>query len=228
LIPLRDTISARRLPIVNGMLIAACAAAFVAELRAGSELEKLFDQYALIPARFFALSARAGLLDPAVYQPFVTSAFLHAGWAHFLGNMIFLWIFGDNVEDRFGHAGYALFYLLAAIASGATHVAAQPGSLLPTVGASGAIAAVMGAYFLLYPRARVVSLVLVFFWIEVVSVPAFLYLGLWFLLQLAAGTAALGTEADAAGGVAWWAHLGGFAFGVLAILALGRQVPRHV
>jgi membrane associated rhomboid family serine protease len=221
LIPLRDTIPSRRFPIVNWTLMALCGAAFLLELASGPEVERIVHDWGLIPRRYFALRERLGILHPTLYVPFLSSAFLHAGWLHFAGNMLYLWIFGDNVEDRFGHAGYAVFWLAGAAFAGAAHVLAHPQSVVPTVGASGAIAAVMGAYFLLHPRARIVSLVVLLFWVEVVQVPAFLYLAVWFALQLASGAFAL-AAADT-GGVAWWAHAGGFAFGMAAIAALGRR-----
>ena len=225
MIPLRDTIPSRHFPIVNYTMIGLCAFAFWAELTAGAALDEMLHVYGLIPARFHTLSGRVGWLHADLYTPFITSTFLHGGWMHFLGNMLYLWIFGDNVEDRFGHVGYAAFYLAGGVAAGVAHLLFNPGSVVPTIGASGAIAAVMGAYFILYPRARIVSLAIVFFWIQIISVPAFFYLAFWFILQLAAGTVALGTMDAAEGGVAWWAHLGGFAFGAVAVLVVGRASP---
>jgi membrane associated rhomboid family serine protease len=207
---------------VNYAVIAACTVAFLVELGAGARVEDLIHDYGLIPARFGALVRRVGPLHLELYVPFVTSMFLHAGWAHYAGNMLYLWIFGDNVEDRFGHVGYALFYLVGGVFAAAAHALANPTSVVPTIGASGAIAAVMGAYFVLYPRARISSLAIVFFWIRVVSVPAFVYLALWFALQLLAGSAAL-SSAPGDAGVAWWAHLGGFAFGAATVALLGRR-----
>jgi len=219
MIPIRDTLRAARPPWVNYALIALCALAFLRELAAGPDVERFVTEHALVPARFTALAARHGILDPALYAPLVTSMFLHAGVAHFAGNMLFLWIFGDNVEDRMGHLGYAAFYLLGGIAAGATHVLANPASVVPTVGASGAIAAVMGAYMFLFPRAQILTLVIFFFVARVVAVPAVVWLGVWFLFQLLAGAG----DSGAAGGVAWWAHAGGFAFGAAWALVIGRN-----
>jgi membrane associated rhomboid family serine protease len=143
----------------------------------------------------------------------LVSMFLHAGWVHLIGNMWYLWIFGDNVEDRFGHAGFLAFYLAGGAASAAMHTAILPGSTTPTIGASGAIAAVLGAYALLWPRARVVTLVPIFFFLQVVALPALIVLGLWFVMQLFSGVFAGG------GGIAWWAHVGGFVFGMIVALA---------
>ena len=152
--------------------------------------------------------------EPAAVHPWLTlltCVFLHGGWLHFLGNMWFLWIFGDNVEDCFGHVGYLIFYLLAGVAASAVHLVSTPDSMIPTIGASGAIAGVMGAYFLLYPHARVLTFIPIFFFLYMVVVPAPIFLGVWFLIQFFQGSLQLGdTEAT---GVAWWAHIGGFVFG---------------
>jgi hypothetical protein len=157
--------------------------------------------------------------------------FLHGGWMHFLGNMWFLWIFGDNVEDRFGHLGYLIFYLLAGVGASASHLAFNGSSTMPTIGASGAIAGVMGAYYVLYPHARVLTLIPFFYFFHTVMLPASLYLGLWFLLQLYQGAASV-TRA-VSGGVAWWAHIGGFVLGAGAVFALRksgllRDAPRRM
>jgi membrane associated rhomboid family serine protease len=145
--------------------------------------------------------------------------FLHAGWLHIGGNMLFLWVFGNNVEDRLGRLGYLLFYLLGGVAAFALQLAISPASTIPTLGASGAIAAVLGAYLVAFPRARVLTLVF-FFLITFVELPAYLVLGLWFVIQLFSGVGSLGTDVN--GGVAYWAHVGGFAFGLLVGLALLR------
>lgn len=225
MIPLRDTIPSKRFPIVNYALIGLCTWAFLLELAAGPQLEDLITVYGLVPARFMALQDRLGVFAPDVYLPFLTSIFLHGGWAHFLGNMLYLWIFGDNVEDRLGHLGYLVFYLAGGIFAGLGHLMMNPGSIVPTIGASGAIAAVMGAYVLLYPSSRVMTLVVFFFWIEIVAVPAVVYLLFWFVLQLASGTLALTTTGPAQGGVAWWAHAGGFIFGFLVVILLRLRRP---
>jgi membrane associated rhomboid family serine protease len=217
LIPLRDLNPSRRFPIVNYTIMILCGLGFFTELSAGAGLEDLFSIHGLVPARFLDLAQRSGLYDPALYLPFITSTFLHAGLLHFLGNMLFLWIFGDNVEDRMGHVGYALFYVTGGVAAGVAHVVANPESMIPTVGASGSIAAVMGAYLLLYPRAKVVSLVVI--------VPAVVYLAVWFGLQILSGSAAQ-AAAPGQGGVAWWAHAGGFVFGVAIVALLGLRTRR--
>jgi rhomboid family protein len=223
MIPIRDTIRARRWPVVNYAVIAACAWVLWLELVA-PDANALIERYGLTPATFVKSVARHGPFELAQWLPLLSSMFMHGGLAHFGFNMLFLWIFGDNVEDRFGHVGYALFYLAGGIAAAGTHVLAGPGSTVPTVGASGAIAAVMGAYMLLYPGARIETLVIVFFFVRVISVPAFFWLGLWFVFQLLSGST--DTHASGEGGVAWFAHIGGFAFGAAVVLLLGMRGER--
>jgi membrane associated rhomboid family serine protease len=153
--------------------------------------------------------------------------FLHGGWAHLIGNMVYLWIFGDNVEDRLGHGRYLAFYLLAGVAAGLAHAYLNPGSAIPTVGASGAISGVLGGYLMLFPHARVLTLVPVLFFFDVVELPALLYLGFWFVMQVVSGALA-SALAEAAGGVAWWAHVGGFVVGMALgpLLRRRRRYPR--
>jgi membrane associated rhomboid family serine protease len=215
LIPLRDSTRSHGVPVVTYALIALCAAAFWIELTAGAGIDELIHRHALIPARLLALVDRVGPFHGEVIAPVFTSMFLHGGWLHFGGNMLFLWIFGDNVEDRFGHLGYLALYLAGGVAAALAQVAADPGSTVPTIGASGAIAAVMGAYLVLHPHARIHSLVLLGFYVTTVEVPALIYLGIWFLMQV--------LSSGAGGGVAWWAHIGGFAFGVGIVCMLGRR-----
>ncbi len=225
MIPIRDTIRAERWPVVNYSVIALCAVALWMEFAAGPDIDAFVNEHALLPARFVKSVARSGF-ELHFFAPFVTSMFLHASLAHFAGNMLFLWIFGDNVEDRMGHLGYAIFYLAGGLAAGATHVLVNPASVVPTVGASGAIAAVMGAYLVLYPASRIETLVIVVFVVRIVAVPALVWLGFWFLFQLLAGS----TDGRAGdhGGVAWFAHIGGFAFGAAVVLLFGlRNPPRR-
>ena len=224
MIPIRDDIPARAIPFTNYALIALCAIGFGTEVALGPGIDRLIEGYGLIPERFLTLGGRFGFLRPGLYFPFLTSIFLHGGYLHFLLNMLFLWIFGDNVEDRLGHAGYALFFLTGGALAGAAHVVANPASVVPTIGASGAIAAVMGAYLVLYPRARVESLVLFGFSLRWLSVPAIVYLIAWLALQLLQVSLARDGEAQT-GGVAWWAHAGGFLFGVALVSVLGLRAP---
>ena len=209
-IPLRDTVPSARVPVVNYLIIAANGAVFLYELSLGRHVDVFLANYGLVPRDF------------AVVNLF-TSMFLHAGWLHIFGNMLYLYIFGDNVEDRLGHVRYLAFYLLCGVAAGAGHALTQPYSDMPVVGASGAIAGVSGAYFLFFPTARVVTLVF-FFFIQVVEIPAVFFLAIWFIGQVASGVATLGTRASN-GGVAVWAHVSGFLAGcVLGPLLRRRTV----
>ncbi len=224
MIPIRDDIPARVIPFTNYALIALCVLGFGTEVALGPGIDRLIEENGLIPERFLTLGERFGFLQPSLYVPFVTSIFLHGGYLHLLLNMLFLWIFGDNVEDRMGHTGYVLFFLTGGAFAGAAHVVANPASVVPTIGASGAIAAVMGAYLILYPRARIESLVLFGLSLRWLSVPAIVYLIAWLALQLLLGSLALDGKAPT-GGVAWWAHAGGFLFGVGLVSVLGLRAP---
>ena len=216
MIPLRDTIPARRFPVVNTAFIVLNALVFLLESALGPEqLEQVIWAWGLVPADFW----QGGGLGR--WLPLFTSIFMHGGWWHLISNMLALYIFGDNVEDRLGPLRYALFYLFSGLAASAAHLVAYSGSPIPTVGASGAIAGALGAYLILYPHARVLTLVPIFYCIRIVEIPALIYLGFWFISQLFNGLFALAAAADVmqAGGVAWWAHIGGFVFG-LAIVKL--------
>ncbi|GAB4246224.1 MAG: rhomboid family intramembrane serine protease [Deltaproteobacteria bacterium] len=222
MIPIRDTIPSARVPVVNTLLIAANLLLFFHEVSLGENLLPFLERYAVVPARLLGgrhLSAME-LLTP------VTAMFLHGGWLHVLGNMLYLYIFGDNVEDAFGHVRYLFFYLACGVASFAVQIAFQRASTVPNLGASGAIAGVLGAYFLLYPRARVVTLLPLFVFFTFVEIPAVVFLGLWFLMQFVSGAASLGRSA-ATGGVAWWAHIGGFVAGIAFLKLLGGPGGRR-
>jgi membrane associated rhomboid family serine protease len=200
MIPLRDVIPSRTFPFINIALIVLNSVAFLAELSiSDAGFQPFLRTFALVPGH---------LLWPTV----LTSMFIHAGWLHFLGNMLYLWIFGDNVEDRLGHFRYLVFYLLCGTVAAVAHIWMNPASMLPTLGASGAIAGVMGAYFVLYPRSQILTLIPFFIlYVRVVEVPAIVFLGLWFVLQFLSVAATGGSEA---GGVAVWAHVAGFLAGV--------------
>jgi membrane associated rhomboid family serine protease len=213
LIPLRDTIPSRTAPVVTVALIAVNVIVFLHEAALGPYLERFVFAYGLVPRRLVFWPGAP--LDPARFLPLVTSMFWHGGWLHLLGNMLYLWIFGDNVEDKLGHLRYLIFYLAAGVAAALTQVALDPTSVLPTVGASGAIAGVLGAYLISYPRARVLTLVPIFIFPWFVEIPAFAYLIFWFLLQLLQGVGQLGMPQT--GGVAVWAHVGGFIAGVVLV-----------
>jgi membrane associated rhomboid family serine protease len=207
-IPLKDLNPRRNFPIVNTLLILSNIAVFVYQQTLPPHALQVFrSANATIPAQipgWFSGHVPLG----AAFLPLLTSMFLHSGFMHIAGNMLFLWIFGDNVEDFFGHLPYLLFYLVCGVSAGLLHVLFNLNSIIPAVGASGAISGVMGAYALLYPRARILTLVFVF----LVPIPAIFILGYWFLLQFLGGISAMG--AAATGGVAWWAHVGGFLTGI--------------
>ncbi|MCU0645102.1 MAG: rhomboid family intramembrane serine protease [bacterium] len=222
MIPLRDANPSRTTPVVTYILILINALVFLYQLKLGKNLDGFFHVYAIIPAKYFYLGAEDGASFMGRFFPFFTSQFLHGGFFHIIGNMWFLWIFGDNIEDHLGHFKFIFFYLLCGVAAGLTHVYTNPSSQIPTVGASGAIAGVMGAYILLYPRARVKTLIPIFYFIQIVELPAFLFLGIWFVIQFISG--AISHAADgASGGVAWWAHVGGFVMGIVLILILPKR-----
>jgi len=211
MIPLRDVIPSRTFPFFTVAFIVLNSVAFLFELSLPEpQLSALLSAYGVVPARFDWLTV-------------VTSMFLHGGWLHFLGNMLYLWIFGDNVEDRLGHPRFVLFYVLCGAAAALAHVWVNPGSTIPTIGASGAIAGVMGAYFLLYPHSRVLALVPLFIIWEMIEVPAIFFLGIWFLMQFFSGVGSLAAGAGVeTGGVAFWAHVAGFVAGMAAVLVLKK------
>ena len=199
--PVSDVIPSRTVPFVTVGLIAVNALVFLYQLSLGpTELSVFVGAYAVIPAWFWAPSL-------------ITSQFLHAGWMHVIWNMVYLWIFGDNVEDRLGHVWYLVFYLGAGAAAALLQVLFNPFSSLPMVGASGAIAGVMGAYFVLYPQSRVLTAIFILFFFDLVEIPAVFFLGIWFLMQLLSGVGSLGVSNAAGGGTAFWAHVGGFVAG---------------
>jgi len=221
MIPLRDENPSSTTPVVTRALIALNAAVFVYEITLGPGLREFLFTWGMVPLRV-SLAFQSGaepLAAPAA--TFASSMFLHGGWAHLLGNMWYLWIFGDNVEDRLGHVRFLLFYLLAGLFAAAIHYFSNPASRVPTVGASGAIAGVLGGYAVLFPTARVITLVPFFPFFQLVALPALLVLGLWFVLQFFSGALSLG--AATGGGVAWWAHIGGFAFGFFVVRPLARR-----
>jgi membrane associated rhomboid family serine protease len=228
-IPLRDANPTQRRPVVTLAIAALCGLAFAWELgirSSGGEaaLNAFFLERGAVPAHITAaLAGQGSLLEQAV--DVLTSMFLHGGWLHLLGNLLYLWIFGNNVEDRLGHVPFALFYLVGGVAAVAAQVAIDPTSTIPMIGASGAIAATLGAYLVFFPGARVVTLVFLGFFYQLIQVPAIVVLGFWFVLQLIDGIGSLGLDA-ATGGVAFFAHIGGFVAGVVVALLVGRGRPR--
>ena len=202
MIPLRDVIPSRTTPFVTVCIISLNAVAFLFELTLPADrLDSFLRAYGLVPA----------VLD---WTTVLTSMFLHGGWLHFIGNMLYLWIFGDNVEDRMGHARFIAFYLLCGATAALAQVLMRPDSMVPTIGASGAIAGVMGAYLVLFPHSRVLTLVPLFVIWELIEVPAILFLGLWFVVQLFSGVGSLAVSTGDTGGVAFWAHVAGFVAGL--------------
>jgi membrane associated rhomboid family serine protease len=215
MIPIRDTVPRRHFPFAVLTLIAVNVYVFLKEFSLPPEAaEQLIYLFGLVPARFTHADWAARVGYPHTYLPFLTTMFLHGGWLHILGNMWVLWIFGDNVEDRMGPLRFLGFYLLCGFAAGFVHVMTNPSSRVPAVGASGAIAGVMAAYFALFPRARIIAMFPIIFYPVFFQVPAFVYLGVWFLIQFFSGTAAIATHREVSG-IAWWAHVGGFATGIL-------------
>lgn len=224
--PVQDTVPTRHPAVMVWLLIGLNVAVFLVELTLGPELDGFFYLFGIVPARFShpEWAARIGL-PVNDYWPFLTSLFLHGGWIHIVGNMWFLWIFGDNVEDRMGPRRFLVFYLVCGIVAGLVHASTNPLSTVPTVGASGAIAGVLGAYMVLFPTSRVLVMVPILFWPLFFDVPAVLFLGFWYMIQLFSGTLAL-TGPGQVGGVAFWAHVGGFGAGVLLhrlFLEAGRR-----
>jgi len=208
MIPLRDSLQSYSKPYVTIAIIAANACVFLFQLTLDEfSLNNFIAAYGMIPSRLHVSSL-------------VTSMFLHGGWLHLIGNMWFLWIFGDNVEDILGHAKYLLFYLVCGVAAALFQVALNMDSRVPTIGASGAIAGVMGAYLVKFPRSRIVTLVFVFFFLTTIEIPASLMLIYWFVLQFFSGVGSIASSHLSQGGVAWFAHVGGFLAGILLIFAL--------
>jgi membrane associated rhomboid family serine protease len=246
MIPLRDSIKTRTTPFVNYLIIGACSLVFFQQLTTSPGEPELVERYGMIPTRVthpgqpveipveqrlvrtpqggVEMMVRVREAAPSAVPPvltLLTCIFLHGGWMHFLGNMWFLHIFGDNVEDRYGHLAYLLLYLACGVLASLAHYGSAPESAVPTLGASGAIAGVMGAYMISYPRAQVVTLLPLFIIWQIIVVPAPLFLGVWFLIQAFQGTMSI-TAAEATG-VAWWAHIGGFVAGTAATFALSKM-----
>lgn len=246
MIPIRDSIPSRHFPFINYLMIVICGWAFLAQVMSEDGGQRIIEQYGMVPLRLtdpnavpviriqetvptpmgMVVQERQQVLAPAAINPWLTiltCMFLHGGWMHFLGNMWFLYIFGDNVEDRLGHLGYLLLYLGTGIAAAVSHWLTELASPIPTIGASGAIAGVMGAYALLYPHARVLAVLPIFIFLQFFVIPAPIFLGIWFAIQMFSGMA----SGAGSTGVAWWAHIGGFVAGaVVAVLVKVLQFGR--
>lgn len=225
MIPIRDINPRIRVPFVNYTLLAACVLAFAYQIVNVAQADALVRLYGFVPASLEAARQSSEDLLPAVGLTILTSMFLHGGWIHVIGNLLYLRVFGDNIEDRLGHLGYLVFFLLAGAAGALGHWLVEPTSTVPVVGASGAIAGTLGAYIVLYPRARILTLFPVFIFLTFLEVPAFVFLGIWGAQQFLNGWLTVATSATSDGGVAWFAHIGGFALGLL-VGALVRVVTR--
>ncbi len=219
MLPLKDTVHARSFPVVNWLIIAANVLVFIFETSlTARQLDRLTLAYGVVPVQLWGGG-------PGEWLTVFTSLFLHGGWLHVISNLWALYIFGDNVEDRMGSGRYLAFYLLSGVAAALTQAWVDPASPIPIIGASGAIAGVLGAYLVLFPGARVITLVPVFVLPWFVEIPAILYLGFWFASQFFSGVLGLSAATAAAGGVAYWAHIGGFVCGLLLVGAFARR-PR--
>lgn len=227
MIPFRDNIPSRRYPLMTVLIILVNVGAFLYELSLPPRaLEQFIFVYGIVPARLqlaadYPVQVFSGLATSSLF-----AMFLHGGWIHLLGNMWYLWIFGDNIEDRMGHFRFVIFYLICGFAATAAHILFNPDSRIPSIGASGAVAGVLGAYLLSYPYARILTLLPFFLFWPIVELPAVLVLGLWFFIQVMSGTAAVATSAQT-GGVAWWAHIGGFVAGLILIEIFAKRPVRR-
>jgi membrane associated rhomboid family serine protease len=216
MIPLRDIIPSRTTPVVTIAVITINVLVFLYELSLGRAVDAFTLYWGLVPAAFSWVTV-------------LTSMFLHGGFLHIAGNMLYLWIFGDNVEDRMGHGRFLVFYLLCGVAAALAQTITAPDSVIPMVGASGAIAGVMGAYFVLYPKSRIVTLIPIFFFFQVIEVPAILFLGIWFLMQFVSGLGSIvSVTGGSTGGVAFWAHVAGFVAGLSGVVVFRRPERQRV
>lgn len=228
MIPLRDSQRSRRFPLVTVTMIIINILVFAYELTlTRPELDRFYTTFGLVPARMGSIPVMLLQGEVAAIMTLLTAAFIHGSWIHIGGNMLYLWVFGDNVEERMGRARFIVFYLVTATLANLAHLLANPASTVPTVGASGAVAGVLGAYLISFPRARVLALIPLGIFFTITEVPAILFLILWFVLQLASGLMSLGVQA--VGGVAWWAHIGGFLSGMVLVLVFRRRrTPRYI
>lgn len=224
--PLYDENPTNSFPVFNFLLIAINILVFFWEISLGpTALEQVILKYGFAPKNLTEAISAGRIFDP-VYLTVFTSMFLHGGFIHIFGNMLYLWIFGNNVEDRFGHIRFLFFYLIAGIAGVAAQTLVNPTSAVPGIGASGAIAGVLGSYLLMFPRARVVAIVPIFFFLQLIKLPAIIVLGFWIVVQLVSGAASI-TEPQTGGGVAWFAHIGGFAAGIILTMLIPKKRYRR-
>jgi rhomboid family protein len=224
MIPLNDNVRRQTFWFSTFALIALNAAVFAYELSLGPAINQFIVTFGLIPARYTTPQGAILFTGPAAFLvPVFTSMFIHGGWLHLLGNMLFLFVFGRSNEDRFGHSQFLLLYFVSGFGAASVEILFNMGSRVPTIGASGAIAGILGAYLVSFPTARITTLIplLIFFWI--VRIPAFLILVYWFVIQFIAGQQMLTIESATKGGVAWWAHVGGFVLGMILALAMPKR-----
>jgi membrane associated rhomboid family serine protease len=229
MIPLRDNIARIGIPLITWILIIVNGMIFVFEISIPKDmLEEIFYFFGLTPARYSSPQwALIHGLSPKDYLPFLTNMFLHVGWLHIIGNMWFLYIFGRSVEDRMGPVRFLIFYLLSGMVANGIFFIINPRSTIPELGASGAIAGVMGAYIVMFPNAKIITMILILFFPFFFELSAFIYIGFWFILQLFSGTLSFASPATG-GGIAWWAHIGGFITGIVLVpLFRKRQAPRQ-
>ena len=225
-IPLNDNIRRRTFWAVTLSLIVVNTWAFLYELSLGHLLDRFIFTYGLVPARYMTAQ---GFVIPSVlalFVPIFVSMFLHGGWLHLIGNMLFLFVFGRSVEDRFGHARFLALYFVSGVGAAFLHIYLNAGSRIPSIGASGAIAGILGAYFICFPRARITTVIFLVFFFWTIRLPALLVLGYWFLVQFATGFQMLTIQSATGGGVAWWAHVGGFLTGLILALVFQPRRPR--
>lgn len=224
MIPLKNLRPREHFPFVTVGIIACNFIVFFYQLTLSPRaLQSFIMTYSLVSVRVQMALAGSHFTLAQGFIPFFTSMFLHAGWLHIIGNMWFLWLFGGNVEDRLGHLLYLGFYILCGLGAGAAQTLFSLGSTIPSLGASGAIAGVLGAYIIFFPSSKIFTLVTLFFWWFFARLPAVLFIGLWFLVQFLSGVSSIGHEAS--GGIAWWAHVGGFLLGMLLVSGMRRK-PR--
>lgn len=216
MIPLRDTTKSAGFPFINITLIIISVLIFLYQASLGQHMIIFIYEYGLVPEKVISSASGSGIYERL--YPFLSSMFLHGGWLHLIGNMLFLYIFGDNVEGRMGHFKYLVFYIVCGLAAAVFQFITNIHSEIPMVGASGAISGVLGAYIVFFPRSRILTLVPIFFFIQLIHVPAAVFIFIWFIIQFLSGVSTLGTPAET-GGVAFWAHIGGFVAGLI----LGRH-----
>jgi membrane associated rhomboid family serine protease len=221
--PIKDTVPNKSFSVMTWLIIALSGIIFIFETTLpGDVLERFIVFFGVVPAEYARPAAGLPIID---YLSFLTAMFLHGGWLHFLGNMWFLRVFGSKVEDCMGHSRFLAFYLISGICAGLLYVYFSPRSAMPVIGASGAIAGVMGAYYVMFPRARILTVIPIFIFPYFIELPAFIFLGWWFLLQLFSGTVTLVLPATG-GGVAWWGHIGGFIAGILLVPFFRKKLRR--